>query len=433
MKNPITLPPEPATPPATIATYLWLALTSAGILAVLTVPVVLAFSPTFQKRLNLLASKGLTFTHQSEVLSPVADEPSSPTITNPPVQSSSANVYSPTQYIYLSQSFFSDGAALSQNRQQSEEDKKVILTKLQQAIDTISEGIGKFPKRAELWAHRATIEWSIASAFPNALPNAISDMEQAAKLNPQNPDYTRALSDLYLAALRANSLAEPDPASQDANPENSRNLLDRAVYFLARTQEQKPNDPKILYNLAQLQTKAGLLKNARISFVKLLPLITDPTQKQQIESEKASVEKLLAQENASARQRISASTKENTDAIDAMTPSSPPSGLELTPDQQTMSRELVVAAPGDTTSPYEDAIGSSAFSGESVIPAGQISVTIESIRVSDAAPVYVTPTTTTNATLTVTTKKAGSHFIVAVDAPQPTDIPFTWWVLTPQE
>ena len=421
MKNPITLPPEPATPPATIATYLWLALTSAGILAVLTVPVVLAFSPTFQKRLNLLASKGLTFTHQSEVLSPVADEPSSPTITNPPVQSSSANVYSPTQYIYLSQSFFSDGQALSQNRQQSEEDKKVILTKLQQAIDTISEGIGKFPKRAELWAHRATIEWSIASAFPNALPNAISDMEEAAKLNPQNPDYTRALSDLYLAALRANS----------GNPENSRNLLDRAVYFLARTQEQKPNDPKILYNLAQLQTKAGLLKNARISFVKLLPLITDPTQKQQIESEKANVEKLLAQENASARQRISASTKENTDAIDAMTPSSPPSGLELTPDQQTMSRQLVVAAPGDTTSPYQDFIGSSAFSGTATISAGQTSITVEATRVTDTAPVYVTPMTTTNATLSVTTKKAGSHFTVSIDSPQPTDTPFQWWILSP--
>ena len=405
--------PEPKTNPAT---YLWLALTSAGILAVLTVPIVLAFSPTFQKRLNLLRL-------DSEVLSPVADEPSFVSPSTPPVQSSGAMVYSPTQYIYLSQSFFSDGQMLSQNRQQSEEDKKVIITKLQQAVDTISEGIGKFPKRPELWAHRATIAWSIASAFPHALPNAIADMEEAAKLNPQNPDYTRALSDLYLAALRTNT--------NSGNPPDSRNLLDRAVYYLARTQEQKPNDAQLLYSLAQLQTKAGLLKNAQISFVKLLPLVTDPTQKQQVESEKANVEKLLAQENASARQRISASTKENTDAIDAMTPSSPPSGLELTPDQQTMSRQLVVAAPGDAASPYKDAIGSSAYSGTMVIPAGRTNVIVENNQVTDTAPVYVTPMTTTNATLSVTTKKAGSHFTVSIDSPQPTDTPFQWWILSP--
>lgn len=407
-----TTPPEPKT---SLSTYLWLGATSIGILAVLTVPVVLAFSPSLDfigpiRPISLMSPK------KSAVLSPIADEQPSPSNPTTPAAQSASTVYSPTQYIYLSQSFFSDGQALSQNREQSEEDKKVIIAKLQQAVDTVTEGIGKFPKRAELWAHRATIEWSITSAFPNALSNAIADMEEAAKLNPQNPDYTKALSDLYLTHCKINQ--------QECR-------LDRAVYYLSRTQEQKPNDPTILYSLAQLQTKAGLLKNAQISFVKLLPLITDPTQKQQIESEKTAVEKLLAQakeEVSRVKYQVSENQKPDTLTPDTLT-HPVPSGLELTPDHETMSRELVVAAPGNTTSPYEDTIGSSALSGTATIPAGQTTMTIENVHVTDAAPVYVTPTGATNATLSVTAKKAGSHFTVSLDSPQNTDTPFRWWIL----
>ena len=323
------------------------------------------------------------------------------------------SLYSPSQYIYLSQSYFADGQTMSQNREQSEEDKKIILAKLQQSLDTIGEGIAQYPKRPELWAHRAAIKRALAGLSANAIPSAIADMEQAVALSPANPDYTKTLSDLYLAQCKS--------PSGDANTCR----LDQAVVYLTRTQTAKPNDAQLLYSLAQLQVKAGLLKSAQISFAKLLPLVSDAGQKQQVTREKTAVEQLLAKAGETKFDQL-----DKLDQFD-QNQSPPPAGLELLPDQQVMSRELVVAAPDDGLSPYEDTVGSSAFSGSTTIPKGQTSVTVESTRVTDTAPVYVTPQGATNATLTVTTKKAGSHFVVSVDSPQTADLPFSWWILSP--
>ncbi len=103
-------------------------------------------------------------------------------------------------------------------------------------------------------------------------------------------------------------------------------------------------------------------------------------------------------------------------------------GLEVVKDQQADSRDVIVAAPEEGTSPYEDSSQSSAFAGTAIIPAGQTSVTIENIHVTDAAPIYVVPTIQTNATLSVMSKNAGLSFLVALDNPQTTDIPFQYWV-----
>lgn len=397
-------------------TYAWLGVTSLGILAVLAVPVVLAFSHT-----------------NAAVLSPVADESITPSSPTAPAVQSAGVVYSPTQYIYLSQSFFSDGQTLSQNRQQSQEDKKVILTKLQQSLDTISEGVSLYPKRPELWAHRAAIKRALAGLSANAIPSAIADMNEAVTLAPANPDYTKTLSDLYLKQCAA---VHPEGERSSHLPGEACQL-DKAVSYLARTQAAKPNDAQLLYSLAQLQVKAGLLKNAQISFAKLLALVADANQKQKIQSEKAAVEALLAKAGGDANSSTPGVEDFNTPGV-SLGDDSPPAGLELVPDQQVMSRELVVASPDDGLSPYEDAVGGSAFSGTATLAAGATSVTVESTRVTDTAPVYVTLATPgvkdfntpgVNATLTVTTKKAGSHFVVSIDAAQTSDIPFNWWIL----
>lgn len=377
-------------------TYIWVA----GGVAAVALTFVLAMSVTGS---GLAGIKGLTPV-RSEVVSPLAE-------------GSGPSPYSPTQYIYLSQSFFSDGQTLSQNRNQTDEDKKVILEKLQKSLDTISEGITMYPKNASLWAQRATIEYALSSISPQALPASLTDMETAYRLTPDNPDYAKSLSDLYLKQCAAQ------------HPEVCQ--LDKAVFYLTRSQQSKPNDSGLLYSLASLQVKAGMLKSAAVNYAKLLPLLTDLSLRERVVQEKQAVEALLAkaQKNASASQRVGASTQQqNTDATDAMTPSSP-AGLELLPDQQTMSRELVVASPDQGPSPYEDTVSSSAFSGTATLPAGQTSITVEATRVTDTAPVYVTAQGKTNATLTVKSKKAGSYFVVTVDAPQPTDLPFQWWIL----
>ncbi len=91
--------------------------------------------------------------------------------------------YSPSYYISLSQQYFKDAYMLSQIRQQTDEDKKEITGKLQQAIDTISEGIYLYPKRSELWVQRANIYTAITGIAPLAKKAAIRDLEQAEYLS----------------------------------------------------------------------------------------------------------------------------------------------------------------------------------------------------------------------------------------------------------
>ena len=386
-----------------ITTYIW---PVSGVVAIGALVLLLGFP-------RLILGQGSTLT-KSDVISPIAEEASfrQPTTDNRQPNSP----YTPSQYIYFSQSYFSDAQTMSQNRQQTDDDKKQILSNLQKALDTISEGITTYPKRSELWAHRATIERALTGISSNALPSAIADMEQAYQLSPQNPDYAKTLSDLYLAALRINS----------GNPPDSRNFLDKATFYLSQAQQLKPNDSQLLYTLAQLQVKAGQLAAANISFTKLLPLVTDTTQKQKVEQEKQAVEKLLSQAGTSNP------TNPTNNPIRPIGGATQPSGLELVPDQQTMSRELVIAESDEGVSPYEDTVAGSAYSGTGVVPKGATNVTIESIRVSATAPIYVAPAERDLAspgTLTVTSKKAGSYFIVTVDAVQEKDVPFNWWIL----
>ncbi|MBI2404576.1 hypothetical protein HYV22_00125 [Candidatus Gottesmanbacteria bacterium] len=111
-------------------------------------------------------------------------------------------------------------------------------------------------------------------------------------------------------------------------------------------------------------------------------------------------------------------------------PSSPsqPSGLELVKEEQVNSRDVIVAAPDEATSPYEDTKETSAITGTATIPAGQTTLTVENMYVTDESPVYVVPKTQIPAVLTVVKKISGSGFIVALDNAQTIDISFQYWV-----
>lgn len=260
----------------------WLAVAVVGLLVVLVLPpAVIVGSHVFTPPTLTLAS-------------PLAEEPTQTFVQKP------TTIYSPSDYISLSERYFADAQTLSQKRQQTDEDKKDILEKLQKAINTISEGINLYPNRSELWVQRASIYTTIQSIAPQAGKAAINDLEQAQRLSQHSPS--------------------------------------------------SPSHPSL------------------------------------------------------------------------------PSGLELIKDQQTMTRDVIVAAPDEATSPYEDAKESSAITGTAVIPASQTSLTVENIHVTDAAPIYVVPKSQTSTTLSVVSKIAGFGFTVALDSAQSVDIPFQYWV-----
>ncbi len=266
----------------------WFPITVVGALCLLATPPILVF-----------ANK--TFSLPTAVVSPLSQE-NFPVVTTTATTTNST-VYSASQYISLSQQYFQDAYTLSQNRAQSEEDKKEILGKLQKAIDIISEGINRYPNRSELWMQRASIYTAIIKVAPIAQEAATVDLKQAQALSQHSPN-------------------QPNP----------------------------PNHPN------------------------------------------------------------------------------PPNGLELVKDQQALSGNVIVASPGETTSPYATNTDSSAFSATAILPAGQTSMTIQNTRVSDTGPIYIVPKTNTTAILSLTNKIAGQEFTVTVDKAQDIDIPFQYWV-----
>ncbi len=246
-------------------------------------------------------SMRLTQAPTSPTVSPLSDPATAGPTPQPAV---AAKVYAPSDYLYLSQRYFTDAYTVSQKRQQTEDDKKEILANLQKAINTISEGISLYPTTVELWTQRANFYTAIQSIAPQAKEAALYDIQQAQNISQHN--------------------APPPPAG-------------------------------------------GL-----------------------------------------------------------------PKGLEVVKDQQANSRDVVVAAPGEPTSPYQNTNEGSAATGTAVIPAGQTELTVQNSSVTDAAPIYVVPirhpADQTSAVLSVVKKMSGSGFVVALDNPQTVDISFQYWV-----
>ena len=265
-------------------------------------------------------STKLTQAPKAETVSPLSEASSVasvPPAGGPTPQGAVATkVYAPSDYLYVSQRYFSDAQTLSQKRQQTDEDKKEIIGKLQQAIDTISEGISLYPKRSELWTQRANIYTAIQGIAPLAGKAAASDLEHVQRLTSHKEQISPSLQGLE-----------------------------------------------------------------------------------------------LVKDQQALRQS---------------------SGQALRLDAGQASRDVLVAAPDETTSPYKDSKESSAFSGTATMPAGQTSLTIENIHVTDAGPIYVVPmrqpADQTNATLSVISKQTGKSFTVTLDNAQSTDVPFQYWV-----
>ncbi len=267
----------------------WLAVGIVGLLGILILPPVV-----------VVGSRGFG-AQPSTLVSPIAEAVVQPAPHR-------AQVYSPSDYIALSERYFRDAYTLAQKRQQTEEDKKEIIGKLQQAINTISEGINLYPNRAELWVQRANFYTAVVSIAPQAQEAAIRDIEQAQRLSQHN------------------SLPSEASAKEGAS------------------------QPSL------------------------------------------------------------------------------PSGLEFIKDQQADSRDVIVAAPDEPTSPYQDAKESSAVIGTATVPAGQTELTVVQASVTDISPIYVVPKGQTNATITVVSKQAGVGFTVALDNAQNTDVPFQYWI-----
>jgi len=304
---------------------------------------------------------------------------------------------SPTQvpksiqhYLLTSQQFFTQA---SQNQS---------VDALNQSIVAATEAIKEFPNDYRGYYQRGRIYQSVAASQPQVVTQVITDLSQAQKLNPNDAEITRSLASAY--AIKGDA--------------------QNTINYLSQTIALEPTKAQNFYDLAKIQQQIGLLPQAVETYDKLLTILSDPTQKTQVESEKSTLQKLISQ---------------NPQAADSSknTLSSPkiqdlPSNISLDSPtiQASAGSGLIVAAPEKLDQiEVSNLAASNSLSGTGSLPSGQKEITTTNSQVTDNSQIYVSIISGgKNQNLQVLSKSTGS-FIVGLDSPINETIEFKWWII----
>lgn len=323
---------------------------------------------------------------------------------------------SPTQvpksiqhYLLTSQQYFSR-ALQSQSSQNpatagSESDQPQTIDNLNQAILSATEAIKEFPNDYRGYYQRGRIYQSVLTSKPELSSQVISDLSQAQKLDPSNAEITRSLASAY---------------AQAGDAQNT-------INYLSQTISLDPTKAQNFYDLAKIQQQVGLLTQAVTTYNQLLTLISDPAQKTQIETEKSSLEKLIAQNinhsEASAKDGLN-------NFINPIPTINLPSSLDSPTIQASASTGLIVAAPEELDQvKVTNLTTSNSLSGQSILPANQKELTITNSQLTANSQVYVSITRGgKNQNLQVLSKSEKS-FTIGLDSSITEDIEFNWWII----
>lgn len=309
---------------------------------------------------------------------------------------------SPTQvpksiqhYLLASQQSFSQALTL----QSSKTDSNNIISYLNESITSATSAIKEFPNDYRGFEQRGRIYSSLIDSQPQLLSVAINDYQQAQKLNPSSPDLTRQLASLYA----------------------KKGDLTNTINYLSATVSLEPTKAQNFYDLAKIQQQAGLLPDALNTYNQLLPLISDQSQKTQVETEKQSLEKIIAQNHLSpsnSSSELPTSIPENTPTLD---------GNLL---QASVLSSPIIAAPEISPNiTLNNQTDSNSLSGTAVIPSGQKEITIPNSKLSSNSQIYLTILSGgKNQTLELLSKSKNS-FTAGFQSPLDEEITFKWWIV----
>ena len=325
----------------------------------------------------------------------------------PPVTSPSVNqnIPSPTQvpksiqhYLLASQQYFTQAL----DSQTSKSDNQTIVNYLNESILTASDAIKIYPSDYRGYEQRAKIYQALLDTQPQLLAAAINDYQQAQKLNQSSPDLTRQLASLYA----------------------KKGDLQNTLTYLSNTVSLEPTKAQNFYDLARIQQQAGLLPDALDTYNRLLPLISDASQKIQIETEKKSLEKIVAQNNLSSPKSLNNNS--------SITPTTIPLQTEGNLLQASTSTGLIIAAPENATDiSLKNQTDSNSLSGTLTLPSGQKQINIPNSKLTSSSQVYLTILTGgKNQSLEVLSKSKDS-FTAGFQSPLSEDVTFKWWIVNP--
>ena len=295
-------------------------------------------------------------------------------------------------YLLTSQQYFSKA---SQN--QSVDD-------LNQSILAATQAIKEFPTDYRGFFQRGRIYQSVLAFQPQLLSQVITDLTQAQKLAPDNAEITRSLASAY---------------AQGGDAQNT-------INFLSQTIALEPTKAQNFYDLAKIQQQVGLLPQALNTYNQLISLVSDSSQKAQVESEKSSLEKLISQnptgQNNPNPVKIMGGT--STPKIDL------PTNLDSPTIQASTNQGLIVAAPQEINKiEVSNLSTSNSLSGSSILPTDQKQIVITNDQVSTTSQIYLTVTKGGKNQNLQVLSKTDKSFTVGLDSPISEDIEFKWWII----
>lgn len=335
-------------------------------------------------------------------VSPVNNQVSMPTPTQVPK--------SIQHYLLTSQQFFSRALQLQGSPTSTKPsgeggtNSSEVISLLNQAILTASEAVSTFPTDYRSWEQRGRLYQSLLTTQPQLLPQAIADFSHALQLNPDSASLTRNLASLY---------AQKGDANQ-------------TLTYLQQTITLEPTKAQNFYDLAKLQQQTGLLPQALVTYNRLLTLLTDSTQINQVKAETTSLEKLVAQTDDIRAKNIAPSgpPSPSVDPSQIILPDTPPT------IQASTASGLIIAAPETSKSiSVTNQTESNSLSGTATIPAGQKQITLTNTLLTSTSQVYLTITQGNSRQTLQLLSKSGSTFTAGFDSPVDTDTSFKWWII----
>ncbi len=335
------------------------------------------------------------------------------------------------------------------------ERNKRIVELINQAIDTNNQAIANFPSSAAAYAQQAKTYQTISKYMPEAEPAAVAYWQQAIKIDSNNPVYYDSLADLYLTRINDNGQGTTSEVAQsDSSDGVGIGHLNLALFYLDKAVETDPTNPNRIKKLAEIQSQAGYINKAKITYQRLLGIISDENQIAKIKTEINSLNKLLAEAASSevTPPRCPNGLLGRCNEAKSNEPRNPNPETILLPDSppKLQAHHLAgintfIAEPKDSSDDgrmdSSEVSKSNAKSGTAVIPAGQRQVEICNNNLGPKTQVYLTPEDNAkNIILFVKSKSAYDpaskhcpNFIAGIASPLDSDLKFKWWLINDQE
>ena len=312
---------------------------------------------------------------------------------------------SPTQvpksiqhYLLTSQQYFSSALQSST----SNDNQRSTIDDLNNSILAATQAIKEFPSDYRGFFQRGRIYQSLLASQPQLVDQALADLNQALKLNSNNAEITRSLASLY--AFKGDA--------------------QNTISYLAQTINLEPTKAQNFYDLAKIQQQIGLLPDALKTYNQLITIVTDPNQKSQIESEKTSIEKIIAQNPDKNYSSSSQNSNSNNNDL------SPTIYLD-SPTIQAMGTSDLIIADSQTIDQVKisNITDSNALSGTATLLANQIQITIENKNLTDTSQVYVTAIKGGKNQNLQVLSKSNDSYVVGLPKAISEDIQFKWWII----